>query len=181
MYIDLDAHQGDGVELGLESYIKNTDPEKPRLVVFDIYGQDNYPGYNRARDFIQYNRPITDLRFHMRSAVTDAQYLDQVAELATIIPHEQPDIIFYNAGSDIYKQDPLGRLSISQNGIIQRDEMVFRYAKKHNIPIVMTLSGGYTKKSAQIIGKSIANLLEKIWEVDPQTQYKTKLPKKQIK
>lgn len=180
MYIDLDAHQGDGVELGLEPHIKNTDPAKPRLVVFDIYGRDNYPGYNKARDYIQYGRSITDLRYHRRSAVTDAQYLDQVAELATIIPHEQPDIIFYNAGSDIYEHDPLGRLNISQDGIIHRDEMVFRFAKQQGIPIVMTLSGGYTKESAQIIGKSIANLLEKVWDVKPLLPA-TKLSKKQIK
>lgn len=169
MYIDLDAHQGDGVELGLESYITNADSAKPRLIVFDIYGRENYPGHNKAREYIQYNRPITDLRYHMRSRVTDAQYLAQVVELATIIPHEKPDIIFYNAGSDIYEHDPLGRLNISEHGIIERDEMVFRYAKDYNIPIVMTLSGGYTKESAQIIGKSIVNLLAKVWDVVPAT------------
>jgi len=178
MYIDLDAHQGDGVELGLETYITNIDPVKPRLVVFDIYGRDNYPGHNNARDYIQYDRPITDLRYHRRSAVTDTQYLDQVAELATIIPHEKPDIIFYNAGSDIYEHDPLGRLNISGDGIIQRDEMVFRYAKEHNIPIVMTLSGGYTKESAQIIGKSIANLLATVWDIKPLSSHIDRATKK---
>ena len=78
MYIDLDAHQGDGVELGLEKQIKNTNPADPRLVVFDIYGKNNFPGDNKARQYIQYNRPVN---FRIR----DKEYLNKVSALKKII------------------------------------------------------------------------------------------------
>ena len=55
-----------------------------------------------------------------------------------------PDLVIYNAGTDCMQGDPLGGLSISPQGIIQRDELVFRYCREVNqVPIVMVLSGGY--------------------------------------
>ena len=79
---------------------------------------------------------------------------------------------FYNAGTDVYKDDPLGGMKLTKEGIIKREEMVFMHAKDNNIPLIMTLSGGYTKASAQIIGESIANVLTKIWNVIPTPQPK---------
>lgn len=67
-----------------------------------------------------------------------------------------------NGVEDIFKDDPLGQLGISENGIIQRDEIVFRAILSKKIPIEMVLSGGYTGQSGLIIGKSINNLLTKV-------------------
>lgn len=69
-----------------------------------------------------------------------------------------PDVLVYNAGTDILKGDRLGLLAVTADGIIKRDEMVFKYAKERNIPIVMLTSGGYLKKTARIIATSIMNL-----------------------
>ena len=71
------------------------------------------------------------------------------------------DLVIYNAGTDIYEADPLGKLKISAEGIIKRDEIVFREARKRKIPIMMLLSGGYTQESGNIIGDSIINLEKK--------------------
>lgn len=49
----------------------------------------------------------------------------------------QPDLIIYNAGTDILVDDPLGKLNVSSDGIKLRDEMVFKTAKDRGIPIVM--------------------------------------------
>lgn len=47
-------------------------------------------------------------------------------------------------------------------GIIQRDEMVFEWARNsHSIPIIMVTSGGYQQKTGPIIAQSILNLREK--------------------
>ncbi|KAK6994572.1 histone deacetylase 11, partial [Biomphalaria glabrata] len=48
-----------------------------------------------------------------------------------------PDLVVYNAGTDILEGDPLGLLSITAEGIIQRDEIVFTKCRSRNIPIVM--------------------------------------------
>jgi len=56
----------------------------------------------------------------------------------------KPDFVVYNAGTDCMIGDPLGCLSISEEGIVARDELVFRHAYEINkVPIVMVLSGGY--------------------------------------
>ena len=49
----------------------------------------------------------------------------------------KPDLIIYNAGTDILVNDPLGKLDISGEGIKSRDEIVFRIAKDRQIAIVM--------------------------------------------
>lgn len=72
-----------------------------------------------------------------------------------------PELLVYNAGTDILEGDPLGRLKISPDGIALRDEKVFRFARKKNIPIVMLTSGGYMKSSARVIADSILNLEKK--------------------
>ena len=73
----------------------------------------------------------------------------------------KPDFILYNAGTDVFEEDLLGEMRISAAGSMRRDEIVFRCAAKQKIPIVMVLSGGYSKKSATLIGRSIENLFSK--------------------
>ncbi|XP_051199758.1 histone deacetylase 2 isoform X2 [Lolium perenne] len=73
----------------------------------------------------------------------------------------QPQLIVYNAGTDILDGDPLGNLNISPEGVVIRDEKVFRFAKDQNIPLLMLTSGGYMKLSARVIADSIINLSQK--------------------
>jgi histone deacetylase 11 len=73
----------------------------------------------------------------------------------------QPQLIVYNAGTDILDGDPLGRLKISPQGVVIRDEKVFRFAKDQSIPLLMLTSGGYMKSSARVIADSIINLSNK--------------------
>ena len=75
---------------------------------------------------------------------------------------KKPDIIFYNAGTDVFAKDPLGGMGISAEGIIKRDAFVHTIALQRSIPTVMVLSGGYTKDSSRIIGKSIENLMRNV-------------------
>ena len=57
----------------------------------------------------------------------------------------KPDIIFYLGGSDPLETDSLGRLSLTMNGLAERDRMVFEWAKKVGIPVSLALGGGYSK------------------------------------
>ncbi|MQL97444.1 hypothetical protein Taro_030134 [Colocasia esculenta] len=52
-------------------------------------------------------------------------------------------------------------LRVSPEGVTTRDEMVFRFAREKNIPILMLTSGGYMKSNARIIADSITNLAKK--------------------
>uniref|UniRef100_V9KWR9 Histone deacetylase 11 n=1 Tax=Callorhinchus milii TaxID=7868 RepID=V9KWR9_CALMI len=142
--IDLDAHQGNGHERDF----MNDD----KVYIMDVFNRYIYPGDGFAKQAI--NRKI-ELNWDTK----DSDYLEIVeTELAAALKEFTPDIIVYNAGTDILIGDPLGGLSITPEGIIKRDEIVFKAARKHHVPILMVTSGGYQKKTARIIADSIINL-----------------------
>ncbi len=148
LVVDLDAHQGNGVEM-------ICGPDK-RVSIFDVYNEDMYPQDKAAKKYIDFNHPV-------KSGIKDKAYLKILADhLPAAIAASKPDLIVYNAGTDIYEKDPLGRMSVSEAGIIERDEFVFRCALDEKIPVVMILSGGYTKESHSIISKSITNILQMV-------------------
>jgi len=148
LVVDLDAHQGNGV-----SSILGTDTN---TAILDIYNSYIYPQDKQAILRTTYNVPIP-------AKTSDSVYLQLVSKwLPKAIAEHNPDIIIYNAGTDIFTLDPLGGLSITETGIIERDEFVFKTAIQNNIPILMVLSGGYHKKSGEIVAKSIENLLDNV-------------------
>jgi acetoin utilization deacetylase AcuC-like enzyme len=57
----------------------------------------------------------------------------------------QPDLMCYIAGADPYKEDQLGGLNLSFEGLKKRDELVFRVARARNIPVMVTFAGGYAQ------------------------------------
>lgn len=158
MVIDLDAHQGNGHE----SILKND----PRVSIFDIYNACLYPQDKEAMQYITYNYPITMYRYPYFKRINDADYLNILKqELPRALDEAKPDLIIYNAGTDIYEKDPLGFMGVSKKGIIARDQFVFEQALQRNIPITMVLSGGYTKESAEIIGDSLNNVLRNVIKI----------------
>ncbi|XP_036206241.1 histone deacetylase 11 isoform X9 [Myotis myotis] len=91
----------------------------------------------------------------------DDEYLDKVERnLKRALQEHPPDVMVYNAGTDILEGDRLGGLSISPQGIVKRDELVFRVARRCQVPILMVTSGGYQKRTARIIADSILNLYD---------------------
>lgn len=149
MIIDLDAHQGNGHE----AICKND----PNVYIFDVYNQDIYPRDEHVKQYIDFHHPVS-------SGIKDDAYLSLLeCTLPEAINKVQPDLIIYNAGTDIYEQDPLGGMKITANGIIKRDALVFRLA--NNIPILMVLSGGYHIASADFISKSVVNILQNIIKI----------------
>jgi len=149
MIIDLDAHQGNGHER--DKIVTND----KNLYIMDMYNPFIYPGDVIAKRAI-------DLEIKVESGSGDDIYLPELETgLATAFKAFTPDAIFYNAGTDILEDDPLGQLNVSQKGVITRDEMVFKYATDRKIPLIMLLSGGYQQSNAEVIAKSIKNLQEK--------------------
>ena len=57
----------------------------------------------------------------------------------------EPDLLCYIAGADPYKEDQLGGLSLTIEGLKKRDELVFRVARARNIPVMVTFAGGYAQ------------------------------------
>ncbi len=149
MVIDLDAHQGNG----FESVFK----DNPRIINFDVYNGKIFPQDHEAAQYIQYNFPIDP-------GTKTEYYLHLIKrEIPKALDAEKPDLVIYNAGTDIYEKDPLGGLAVSAEGIIERDLFVFKEVfEKRKVPILKLLSGGYTRESYQLIGDSIKSLFQKL-------------------
>lgn len=153
LIVDLDAHQGNG-----NASIFRDDP---RVTIFDIFNGHIYPGDYEAARHVEHNHPV-------KMFVGDGEYLGLLErELPPAIDASSLGLVIYNAGTDVLAGDPLGGMSITAEGIIKRDEFVFRSAIDRKIPILMLLSGGYSRKSAGVIGRSIENILKNIIGVRP--------------
>lgn len=147
MIVDLDAHQGNGYERDLTG--------DSNVFILDVYNNRIYPGDEIAKEgiskevYVSYND-------------SDNAYLNKVSKALTqSMESFKPDFVIYNAGTDCMVNDPLGNLNVSAEGIISRDELMFRKCLEAKIPIVMLMSGGYQKNNGPTIGASIENLFAK--------------------
>lgn len=130
-----------------------------RVFVFDMYNSTIYPSYDsEAR-----NRIDCDIRLF--SACREQEYLRELKDwlpgfLDSISQSQRVGLAIYNAGTDVYVDDPLGLLDVSAEGILQRDLFVVRELRQRGIPTVMLLSGGYTRVSYKLVADSVIRLLE---------------------
>ncbi|KAL8130461.1 hypothetical protein V2J09_019616 [Rumex salicifolius] len=147
MIIDLDAHQGNGHERDF-----STDG---RVYILDMYNPEIYPFDYEAQKYI-------NQKVEVPSGTSTNEYLKKLDRALEVAGRMfDPELILYNAGTDILDGDPLGRLKISPDGIVSRDKKVFAFARGKNVPLIMLTSGGYTKLSARVIADSIINLSKK--------------------
>jgi histone deacetylase 11 len=151
-YIDLDAHQGNGVS---HAFLHD-----PRVFLFDAYNEFIYPAYDRvAHDRIDCNLPLP-------AGCRDDVYLGHLHDklpgfLDSIGREARVALAIYNAGTDVYTGDALGGLAVSEPGILERDTFVVEQLRDRNIPTVMLLSGGYSEASHRLVANSVRALIEK--------------------
>ena len=126
LIFDCDVHQGDGTAAMLA--------DEARIFTCSIHCEKNFP----------VRKMESDLDVGLPLGMTDRDYLDTVlGTLETVLDNEQPDLVLYDAGVDIYEQDPLGRLAISLQGIADRDHGVIRRCRDKGIPVATVIGGGY--------------------------------------
>lgn len=125
------------------------------VFIIDFYNAEIYPCDFKAKGAIRYEEIV-------HAHTTDSQYMDKLERaLDTCVESFRPDFILYNAGTDCMEGDPLGGLNVSGNGIVERDEIVFRHALEKKVPVLMVMSGGYQESNAGVIANSISNLVAK--------------------
>ena len=134
LIVDLDVHQGNGTA---EIFQDN-----PSVFTFSMHGKSNYP----------FKKEVSDLDIALPDGTNDETYLKILTEtLPQLIQKEKPDFIFYLAGVDILATDKLGKLSCSIEGCKKRDEMVFEQCLKHQIPVQVSMGGGYSPEIKTIV------------------------------
>jgi len=149
LLVDLDVHQGDGNAV---CFRNDND-----VFTFSMHEEDNYP----------IPKAQSDLDVGMDAGVDDDQYLSVLSKyLPGCIRRAEPDIIYLLAGTDVYQGDRLGHFEMTREGIIKRDLYVFEQAARRGIPIVMVLSGGYSKASWWLHYGGIREILMKYGKAD---------------
>lgn len=134
LIIDLDVHQGNGTAKIFEA--------DSRVFTFSMHGDKNYP----------LKKELSDLDVPLPDNIEDQEYLELVkAYIPKLLEEVDPDIVFYLSGVDVLKSDKLGRLGLSMDGCKERDRHVFEYCKAYNVPVAVSMGGGYSERLAHIV------------------------------
>jgi acetoin utilization deacetylase AcuC-like enzyme len=147
MVVDLDVHHGNGTAAIFAG--------DATVFTLSMHQENNYP----------YPKPPSDIDVGLEDFTGDEEYLrllDRALELAfarfakenaaKVFPpapsaeHGTPDLLFYLAGADPYKEDQLGGLGLTKEGLGERDRRVLAAARERGIPIAITFAGGYARR-----------------------------------
>ena len=134
MIIDCDLHQGNGT-----AAIFSGDPD---VYTFSIHQENNYPFF----------KPNSKLDIGLRDWAGDKEYLSALYDnVPKIISEFKPEILMYVAGADPYKEDKIGGLALSKEGLKKRDDFIFNQAVNYGIPIAVVLAGGYAVREEDTV------------------------------
>jgi acetoin utilization deacetylase AcuC-like enzyme len=134
LVVDLDVHQGNGTA----QIFRN----EPSVFTFSMHGAKNYPMH----------KEVSDLDIALQDGIDDSNYLELLDyHLKSLLNHVKPDFIFYQSGVDVLATDKLGRLGLTIQGCKKRDKLVLKAAYENEIPVVVSMGGGYSEKIKDII------------------------------
>jgi len=156
MTVDCDVHQGNGTAVifaGMRSpseslpstsaSILGSGPTRPRsafagdVFTISLHQENNYPMW----------KPPSSIDVDLPDGLGDDDYLGWLDNaLSSGLRQFEPELICYVAGADPYREDQLGGLSLSIEGLKRRDELVFKVARAREIPVMVTFAGGYAQK-----------------------------------
>jgi acetoin utilization deacetylase AcuC-like enzyme len=164
MTVDCDVHHGNGTAaifagtrtasqplpssapptLGI-SALSSSNPELGRMrgahagdvFTISLHQENNYPPF----------KPPSSIDVDLPDGITDDDYLAWLDNaLSSGLRQFMPDLICYIAGADPYREDQLGGLALTIEGLKRRDELVFQVAKAQGIPVMVTYAGGYAQR-----------------------------------
>jgi len=155
MTVDCDVHQGNGTAAIFAAPrvpgsplpsasgspvsvhgIRRRNPNAADVFTISLHQHNNYPAM----------KPPSSIDIDLPDGIGDEDYLAWLDNaLSSGLRQFQPDLLCYLAGADPYKEDQLGGLSLTIEGLKKRDELVFRVARARNIPVMVTFAGGYAQ------------------------------------
>jgi acetoin utilization deacetylase AcuC-like enzyme len=136
LVVDLDVHQGDGTADCLR--------DDPDLFTFSMHAEKNYP----------VRKIPSDLDVGLPDFMEDEAYLEALqSHLPRLLDALGPDLVFFNAGVDPHRDDKLGRLSLSDEGLRRREAYVIEQVRSRHIPLVAVIGGGYSADIDALAGR----------------------------
>jgi len=157
MTVDCDVHQGNGtaaIFAGTRTAseplpsvsaatVTTSPPAKMRgahagdVFTISLHQENNYPMW----------KPHSSIDVDLPDGIGDDDYLAWLDNaLSSGLRQFEPDLICYIAGADPYREDQLGGLALTIEGLKNRDELVFRVARARDIPVMVTYAGGYAER-----------------------------------
>jgi acetoin utilization deacetylase AcuC-like enzyme len=152
LIVDLDVHHGNGTAtiflpastditaqetMSGGTLVGSCAPSADGVFTISLHQWNNYPAI----------KPPSSLDGHLVDDTNDAAYLEVLdLALAKAFAAFRPELMIYIAGADPYRDDQLGGLALSIDGLLERDTRVFRAAQAHGVPIVSVYAGGYARK-----------------------------------
>lgn len=107
------------------------------VFTISLHQQNNYPAW----------KPPSSIDVNLPDGVGDAEYLAWLDNaLSSAFRQFQPDLLCYIAGADPYREDQLGGLGLTIEGLKRRDQMVFRAGRGRGLPVMVTYAGGYARR-----------------------------------
>jgi acetoin utilization deacetylase AcuC-like enzyme len=126
--VDLDVHQGNGTARIFEG--------DPDVYTFSMHAAGNFP----------FHKERSSLDVELADGASDPTFLSLLAaHLDQVLSEAQPELVFYLAGADPYREDRFGRLALSFDGLRARDTFVLECCRRRGLPIVITMAGGYAR------------------------------------
>lgn len=136
LIFDCDVHQGDGTATILQ--------HTPEITTCSIHCAKNFP-QRKAK---------SDIDVEIPRGAGDEQYLKIVYQtLNQALETNNPDLVIFDAGVDVYEKDPLGMLNISLTGIRARESMVIKTIRDLGIPLATVIGGGYDKDQSALAAR----------------------------
>jgi acetoin utilization deacetylase AcuC-like enzyme len=134
LVIDLDVHHGNGTAVVFAS-----DAE---VFTFSMHQQNNYPAW----------KPRSDLDVPLADGTGDEEYLALLGRsLDEILERHRPDFSYYVAGADPYREDQLGGLALTIEGLAARDLLVFDRCRSAGSAVAVAFAGGYAARNADTV------------------------------
>jgi len=129
MVVDTDVHHGNGT-----AHIFGGDAT---VFTLSIHQESNYP----------MPKPRSNLDIHLADRTDDADYLARLEKgLMQAFEEFHPHLLVHVSGADPYQEDQLGGLSLTIEGLQKRDRLVYEHARRHRVPVAITLAGGYARR-----------------------------------
>lgn len=126
LVVDLDVHQGDGTAALMAG--------REDVFTFSMHAEKNFP----------VRKTRSDLDVALPDGVDDDGYMAELARhLPPLFARVRPNLVLYQAGVDPHRDDKLGRLALSDEGLARRDRFVVAEARGRGVPVASALGGGY--------------------------------------
>jgi acetoin utilization deacetylase AcuC-like enzyme len=155
MTVDCDVHQGNGTAVifaaqsvgslsararraavGMIGPMSDFADFEGDVFTISLHQENNYPSW----------KPPSSIDVNLPDGTPDSEYLSWLDNaLSSGLRQFDPDLLCYIAGADPYREDQLGGLELTIDGLKKRDLMVFKTAKSRRIPVMVTFAGGYAR------------------------------------